>query len=71
MLKLGSALKGYAIDASDGEIGTVADFLFDDRTWLVRWLVVDTGTWLTGRKVLLHPVVIGKSGPGKPRTFRT
>jgi len=61
MLKLGSALKGYAIDASDGEIGTVADFLFDDRTWLARWLVVDTGTWLTGRKVLLHPVAIGKA----------
>jgi len=37
----------------------VADFLFDDRTWLVRWLVVDTGKWLSTRKVLLHPQVIG------------
>jgi hypothetical protein len=60
MLKLASALKGYAVKASDGEIGEVADFLFDDRTWLVRWLVVDTGKWLSTRKVLLHPQVIGK-----------
>jgi hypothetical protein len=39
MLEVGSALKGYAIEASDGRIGTVDDFLFDDRTWKIRWLV--------------------------------
>ena len=61
MLEVGSALKGYAIEASDGRIGTVGDFLFDDRTWKVRWLVVDTGTWLTGRKVLVHPSAIGRA----------
>ncbi len=60
MLKLASALMGYVIEASDGEIGAVADVLFDDRTWLARWLVVDTGKWLTTRKVLLHPSTIGK-----------
>ncbi|MGO8738903.1 PRC-barrel domain-containing protein [Rhodoblastus sp.] len=60
MLKLASALNGYCIKASDGEIGTIADFLFDDRTWATRWLVVDTGKWLTTRKVLLHPSAIGK-----------
>ena len=38
---------------SDGKIGTISDFLFDDTSWLVRWLVVDTGNWLSGRKVLL------------------
>ncbi len=58
MLLVGSALKGYAIEASDGRIGTVGDFLFDDRTWKMRWLVVDTGGWLTGRKVLVHPSAI-------------
>jgi hypothetical protein len=47
MLKFSSALRGYAIEASDGKIGTIADFLVDDRTWRTRWLVVDTGTWLT------------------------
>jgi len=61
MLQLGSALKGYAIEASDGRIGTANDFLFDDRTWKVRWLVANTGNWLTGRKVLVHPSAIGHS----------
>ena len=61
MLEVGSALKGYAIEASDGRIGTVDDFLFDDRTWKIRWLVVDTGRWLTGRKVLIHPSAIGRA----------
>ena len=59
MLKNASAISGYAIVASDGEIGTVSDFLFDDLSWLVRWLVVDTGNWLSGRKVLLPPSVLG------------
>ena len=45
-----SALKGYTIEASDGRIGTVADFLFDDASWRVRWLVVDCGTWLPGAR---------------------
>ena len=56
-----SALKGYAIEASDGRMGTVADFLFDDASWRVRWLVVDCGTWLTGRKVLIHPSAISRA----------
>ena len=53
MLSNASVINGYAIAASDGRIGTVSDFLFDDASWLVRWLVVDTGKWLSGRKVLL------------------
>ncbi len=58
MMQVISALKGFVIEASDGKIGTVADFLFDDASWRVRWLVVDCGTWLTGRKVLIHPSAI-------------
>jgi hypothetical protein len=61
MLVVIAAFKGNAIEATDGRMGTVSDFLLDDRTWKVRWLVVDTGTWLTGRKVLLHPSAVGKS----------
>ncbi|AMJ59655.1 PRC-barrel domain-containing protein [Bosea sp. PAMC 26642] len=60
MLLAASALKGYAVEAQDGAIGTVKDLQFDDRTWQIRWLVVDTGRWLTERKVLLHPSAIGK-----------
>jgi len=54
-----SVIDGYAIAASDGQLGTVCDFLFDDASWLVRWLVVDTGNWLSGRKVLLPVSVLG------------
>jgi hypothetical protein len=59
MLRNASVINGYAIAASDGRLGTVSDFLFDDASWLVRWLVVDTGNWLPGRKVLLPPSVLG------------
>lgn len=58
MLLAGSAFKGLVIEAKDGRIGTFSDMLFDDRTWKLRWMVVDTGNWLPGRKVLLHPSVI-------------
>ncbi len=54
-----SVINGYSIEASDGEIGTVCDILFDDASWSVRWLVVDTGTWLSGRKVLLPTSALG------------
>ena len=60
MLQVISPLKGFAIEASDGRIGSVVDFLFDDASWKVRWLVVDCGTWLTGRKVLIHPSAISR-----------
>jgi uncharacterized protein YrrD len=48
-----SSLKNLSIQAQDGEIGSISDVLFEDDTWRVRWLVVDTGSWLMGRKVLL------------------
>jgi hypothetical protein len=53
-----SVLTGFQVVGSDDRIGTVKDFLFVDDRWKVRWLVVDTGTWLPGRKVLLHPSAI-------------
>jgi hypothetical protein len=53
MLWNASAIKGYRLSASDGEIGAISDFLFDDTNWLVRWLVVETGNWLSQRKILL------------------
>jgi len=58
MLQIVTELKGYSIEASDGTIGSVNDFLFDDSSFKVRWLVVDTGNWLTGRKVLIQPASI-------------
>jgi len=59
MLNNASAINGYAIEGTDGRIGSVNDFLFDDSSWLVRWLVVETGSWLSGRKVLLPAAMLG------------
>ena len=50
-----NSLIGYAIGATDGEIGKVKEFYFDDLTWTVRYLVIETGNWLNSRKVLLSP----------------
>lgn len=54
-LRSTSEVNGYQIQASDGSIGQVIDFLFDDEEWRIRHLVVDTGNWLPGRKVLIAP----------------
>jgi len=50
-----SDVNGYDIEASDGEIGDVKDFIIDDETWAIRYLIVDTGGWLPGKKVLIAP----------------
>jgi hypothetical protein len=59
MLKPASDINGCAIAAADGEIGHVSDVLFEDDSWLVRWVVVDCGNWMTDRKVLLPPSALG------------
>jgi uncharacterized protein YrrD len=51
-------LRGYDILATDGKIGQVHDFYFDDRYWTVRYLVVETGNWLAERRVLLSPLAL-------------
>ncbi len=60
MLWNASELVGSTIKATDGEVGIVSDVLFDDQSWMVRWLVVDTGSWLPGRIVLLPLSVLGQ-----------
>jgi len=56
-------LQGTKLGASDGVIGQLKDFYFDDRNWVVRYLVVDTGNWLPGRKVLLTPHALDPLDP--------
>ena len=51
--------EGYAIGASDGPIGHVRDYYFDDAVWVIRYLIVDTGNWLASRKVLISPISLG------------
>lgn len=55
MLRSMNDLKGFTIGATDGDIGRVDAFYFDDTSFTVRHLVVDTGGWLTGRNVLISP----------------
>src|SRR5436305_8837999 len=61
-----SLLIGKAIDALDGKIGSVDDLYFDEQTWSIRYLVVDTGKWLPGRRVLLAPEAIVKPWHHQP-----
>lgn len=53
-----NSLIGYSIGASNGELGKVKDFFFDDKTWTIRYLIVETGNWLKGRKVLISPEAV-------------
>jgi sporulation protein YlmC with PRC-barrel domain len=59
MLHSFNRIRGYAIHASDGEIGSLHDLYFDDQSTAIRYLVVDTGRWLPGRRVLLAPAAVG------------
>jgi uncharacterized protein YrrD len=52
------SLIGFTMGATDGEIGKVKEFYFDDETWGVRYLIVDTGNWLFGRVVLISTEAI-------------
>lgn len=61
MLRRMKDMEGYSISALDGFIGEVKDYYFDDASWVIRYLVVETGDWLASRKVLISPVSI--NGP--------
>jgi hypothetical protein len=61
MLTNAKDLKGLQICATDGEIGTVDQFYFDDESWAIRYLVVRTGGWLGGRQVLISPLSIAQA----------
>jgi hypothetical protein len=52
------SLTGYKLECINGEIGTVKEFYFDDKHWTIRYLVVDTGSWLESRKVLISPYAL-------------
>lgn len=59
MLQSVNDLDGFTVRATDGDAGTVRDLYFDDQAWIVRYLVVDTGSWLSGRRVLISPLAVG------------
>jgi sporulation protein YlmC with PRC-barrel domain len=57
--------RGDKIAARDGEIGKIDQVYFDDQDWRVRYFVVDTGGWLSGRKVLISPASVDRSKSGE------
>ncbi len=63
MLQNITELYGSKLAALDGDIGHIKDFYFDDKSWVIRYLVADTGSWLSGRLVLLSPHALGKLDP--------
>lgn len=61
MLRTAKEIIGYDIEARDGQIGQISDLYFDDELWIVRYLIVDTGGWLSsGRKVLISPMSVSQ-----------
>lgn len=62
MLRCINEMKGYTINGTDGQIGKVTNFFFDDRYWMIRYLIVDVGHWLQHKEVLISPEVLQKPG---------
>jgi hypothetical protein len=60
MLRDVKDMVGFAIEATDGALGDVRDCYFDDEAWVIRYLVVETGGWLSNRKVLVSPFSMGE-----------
>ena len=59
MLRSLRQLYGKKLGAPDGDIGHVKDFYFNDRQWAIRYVVTGTGSWLSGRLVLISPHAFG------------
>jgi len=61
MLKSVAHLQGFTLRAIDGVIGNVDQLYFDDETRAVRYFVVNTGSWLAGRLVLILPIAVAQT----------
>jgi len=58
MLHLAHKIAGATVRGIDGEIGTLEDFYFEEDRWTVRYLLVDTGKWFSGKRVLISPMSV-------------
>jgi len=63
------AVNGHHIQAEDGEIGHVEDFIIDEETWAIRYLIVDTRNWWPGKKVLVSPQWIKRVSWNESKVF--
>ena len=62
-------VSGHHIQAKDGEIGHIEDFIIDDETWMIRYLIVDTLNWWDGKMVLISPRWINRVSWDKAKVF--
>ncbi|MCE5339502.1 MAG: PRC-barrel domain-containing protein [Planctomycetaceae bacterium] len=62
-------VSGHHVQATDGEIGHVDDFIIDDETWAIRYLIIDTRNWWLGKKVLISPKWIGNISWSESKVF--
>jgi hypothetical protein len=62
-------VSGHHIQALDGELGHVQDFIIDDETWAIRYLIIDTHNWWPGKKVLVSPQWIERVSWGERKVF--
>ena len=58
MLHLAHKISGAVVRGTDGDIGTLEDFYFEEDRWTVRYLLVDTGKWFSGKRVLISPMSV-------------
>jgi len=63
------AATGITIEALDGEVGEIEDFIVDDQNWAVRYLVVKTSGWWPGHRILVAPAWISKLNWGSSKIF--
>jgi hypothetical protein len=68
-LRSTDSVSGHHIQAADGEVGHVADFIIDDETWAIRYLIIDTHNWWPGKKVLVSPQWVDHVSWGERKVF--
>jgi hypothetical protein len=68
-LRSTQAVKGYAIETSDGLIGHVVDFIVHDKNWAIRHLVVETGHWCWGKEMIISPKQIDRISYNESKIF--
>ena len=62
-------MSGHHIQAGDGELGHVEDFIVDEETWAIRYLIIDTRNWWPGKKVLISPQWIERVSWSETKVF--
>ena len=68
-LRSAKAVTGYAIEASDGTLGSVSGFMVDDHEWMVRQIVVETGHWYSGKEILIAPSKVERISYSESKMF--